>query len=95
MDKANTVAFDVAYYSEATGTKVFSHSYHEEWEKLDIHCPACAEKSVWRNSGPGDYYIEAQHICEACGVEFYLPGGIEACRTEQDKQRLHTLRSSI
>ena len=51
--------------------------FTEEWAPLPaLYCPACGQKSVWHETGPGDYYVEELHLCIACGSQFYLPGGI-------------------
>lgn len=90
--KTNTRKFDVQYYSTQTGEKRWSHKYTEEWEKLDIHCPKCAEKDVWHNTGPGDCYVDEQYMCTSCGATFYMPNGVRKADDEQDVQRLEHLK---
>jgi len=53
------------------------HSYNEEWELTEYHCPSCGSKKVWNNnSGGGDMYVGEKLRCNGCSCEFYLPDGV-------------------
>lgn len=54
------------------------HSYNEEWQITENHCPNCGKKEVWNNNScGGDYYMGEMLRCKSCGCEFYLPTGAE------------------
>lgn len=90
------VEISVAYYSNRRGEgKRLSHSISEEWMPTTLFCPRCAEKQVWHEGGVGDYYVGERYICISCQGEFYLPGGINDAKGEQNEQRLQTLKSKI
>jgi predicted RNA-binding Zn-ribbon protein involved in translation (DUF1610 family) len=87
--------FEVRFYVEqANGTKTLSHKHKETWEKLDLFCPRCGAKTVWRDTGFGDIYVGGQHICASCGGSFYLPDGILDHNCPQDDLRIQCLRNA-
>jgi predicted RNA-binding Zn-ribbon protein involved in translation (DUF1610 family) len=89
------IKIDINYFSRQSAEKKWSHKYAEEWEKLELFCPKCGKQDVWHETGTGDYYVEEQYMCAACGASFYLPSGIhERCGDDQNEQRFSVLSNN-
>jgi len=75
------------------------HSYNEEWQLTEYHCPSCGSKQVWNNnSGGGDMYVGEKLRCNGCSCEFYLPDGVKPSRGDegddwQTKQRAEVFKA--
>lgn len=83
---ACSVSFDVGYFNRG-GQR--THGYQETWEPLELFCHCCGSKSVWRETGPGDYYVEELYMCSKCGRGWHMPGGtIDYTNDQQGAQRL-------
>lgn len=42
-----------------------------EYERdRSLFCPHCAARSIWRETGDGDYYVGVEWRCSACGAMF-------------------------
>jgi hypothetical protein len=55
------------------------HESRSTWEPvLTMHCPACGVQSVWHDTGPGDYYLNEQHVCVSCRQEWHINGPYKA-----------------
>jgi predicted RNA-binding Zn-ribbon protein involved in translation (DUF1610 family) len=67
----------------------------EEWEKTELHCPQCGERSVWCESpNRGPYAsLKDRHACLACSAFFWL--GIAVCDPDgTTAARLEALRKA-
>ncbi len=83
----------VKYYTRATGERVFSHKYDENWGKTDYYCPYCGKQEVFEEAGAGDYYLGTQALCIACEKTSYLEnGGRQASSDSADRQRVDQIR---
>lgn len=50
-----------------------THHYWQEYLKeLEIVCPFCKAKEVWREGGSGDYYLGSLYVCAGCSCWFYF-----------------------
>lgn len=47
------------------------------WEETPLYCPNCGARTVWCESGEGDYYRGPDHGCTSCRHSFALPGGVD------------------
>lgn len=70
------------------------HSYIESWSKTDAYCPDCGKQSTWHDQGGGDYYLDEEFICTACGYSFHLPGSNPIGNDHAGLQRLEALRAA-
>lgn len=50
------------------------HHYWEEYEKTELHCPLCGDRSVWSETGPGDFYVGADFLCTSCSAVWTMQG---------------------
>lgn len=51
-----------------------THHYLMEFEKCNLYCPLCGDKSVWQEQGGGDYYFGEEFICTSCKHNFTIQG---------------------
>ena len=72
------------------------HTRGERWESLDIFCPECGEKHVWREMSAGDYYVGPSYLCAACGGGGQILFGPAAVLAvdNYDNQRLAAIRAA-
>ena len=62
------------------------HSYQYRYEQFEeCFCPSCGEKSVWYETGPGDYEQGPTHVCIDCNSSFTLPQGTGEPRYTEDQ----------
>jgi DNA-directed RNA polymerase subunit RPC12/RpoP len=47
--------------------------YKVTYESINLFCPYCGKKSLWRDHGPGDHYVGQEYLCISCRQIFYLP----------------------
>jgi transcription elongation factor Elf1 len=45
----------------------------QDWLPSTYFCPNCGKQKVYVESGDGDYYEGATHICVACKSRFSIP----------------------
>ena len=71
----------------------YGHSNEETWKRIDIFCPACGKKEVWREEDWGDYYVGEEYLCTACGASFHLAGGLNnVTELDASKKRLEVIK---
>ncbi len=94
MQKADLVAevrVDVHYRA--------GHSSSEVWELLEIYCPECGKKRVWRETSEGDYYVGPTYLCVACGaggqILFQKAWITPDSDNDYDEQRLTAIRAAL
>lgn len=80
------VKFEVNYQA--------GHSYAESWSKTNAYCPDCGKQSAWHDQGGGDYYVDEEFICTACGFSFHLPCSHLIDNDHAGLQRLAALRAA-
>lgn len=68
------------------------HSYQENWLLTRYCCPNCSHRTVWVESGMGDYDVGPSYICSDCGAAFALPFGSTVGKDYQHEQRLAKIR---
>lgn len=100
----STVSLDVKYYRGDNNGRgpgyVYSHSYPETWNKIDMYCPACGKQEVWQEDSAGDYYVGEGYMCAACGSDWTIQGPVphdEEPRLidSQPRQRLEAIRATV
>ena len=79
--------FDVKYE--------LGHSYTEEWECGELHCPGCGRKGVWEENSCGDYYCGPNYCCPACGAVFTIQWFGVREENWQDQQRTENIRAEL
>jgi len=83
------IKIKIDYYK--FGEDIISHTAEEEWEDTRFYCPNCGKKdSVWREVGPGDYYLGESYLCISCNHGFCLP--IETCDESNNKQNKQIIK---
>ena len=87
--------------SEVTLTVEYraGHEREETWELLEIFCPECGEKRVWREMSDGDYYVGPSYLCAACGGGGQIlfcgsPDIVHDLHESTDEQRLTAIRKA-
>jgi hypothetical protein len=61
------------------------HEWKETWTKTGYYCPACGVQKVWVGGGD-DYYVGQDHLCLACGANFYMPDGIRLTASPWERE---------
>ena len=72
------------------------HTYTEEWEQFDFHCPHCGNKTVWGERDAGDYYVGAEWLCTSCWARWTWQLEAQSVSENwQDRQRREALAGVV
>ena len=50
------------------------HLIEYNYDKINYFCPCCGEKTLYQESGAGDYYLGSTIVCTNCKIEMYSAG---------------------
>ena len=57
--------------SVVCGLNVYGEPMTCEYQRdPSLYCPRCATRSVWFETGDGDYYVGVEYRCATCGATF-------------------------
>jgi hypothetical protein len=48
------------------------HTSRRTYDRDDMWCPFCGNKSVWEERGEGDHYLGPNEVCASCGASFHV-----------------------
>ena len=72
------------------------HHYVDDWERLEIFCPECGKRAIWRECNEGDYYVGPSYLCSECGGGGQILFGPEASTAGLvHQQRLNQIRAAL
>lgn len=66
------------------------HHYWSNYEKCDLYCPHCGQKTIWEKQGGGDCYLGVDYVCTSCVRTHYLENMNSA-----DEKIVEQLRTGI
>lgn len=73
-----------------------NHSSSHTYKHTALHCPGCGAKTVWRDTGGGDLYLGATHICISCKGVFCMPDAVFTGKMDDaEYQTYNAIRSHI